>query len=136
MSITFYPSLEDSASSRTLNFSLADRVGLITEAAERFKAAVMDMPARPVLADDRELAPKDLPAAFNWGEISKLLKEVRELPEADDNNKRYKAEMLSKLAETYEILRAARMSKLEAVRLALVTEANQLKGGGAAPQVA
>ena len=136
MSVIFYPSVEDSASSRNLNYTLPDRIELLTGAAEKFKAAVMDRPARPVLSEDRPMAPKDLFAAFNWGEIAKILKEIRDLPEASPDNREYKATMLKKLAEIYELLRAARMSKLEAVRLALITEANQLKGGGSSPQVA
>lgn len=136
MSVKFYPSIEDAASSHNLNYSLEDRIELLSNAAEKFKAEVMDAPARPVLEDDREFAPKDIPVAFNWSEIAKMLVNVRDLPESDDKAKHYKAHMLKKLAEIYEVLRAARMSKLEAVRLALITEANQLKGDAKSPNVA
>ncbi len=37
--------------------------------------------------------------------------------------------LLTKHADVYEVLRGAKMSKLEAVRLALISEAAQLKGG-------
>ena len=43
-------------------------------------------------------------------------------------NKLAKADHLKKLAEVYEVLRAARMPKLEAVRLALMNESMQLRG--------
>ena len=136
MSVKFHPSLEDAAGSHNLNYSLEDRIELLASAAEKYKAEVMDMPARPVLEDDREFAPKDIPVAFNWGEMASMLVDVRDLPEGDEEARHHKSHMLKKLAEIYEVLRAARMSKLEAVRLALITEANQLKGDAKSPNVA
>ncbi len=52
-----------------------------------------------------------------------VLREVREMPEADRSARIAKADLLTKLAEIYEVLRAAKMPRLEAVRIALMSEA-------------
>jgi hypothetical protein len=54
------------------------------------------------------------------------------LPEHNQASRLTKAGYLAKLAEVYEVLRGAKMPKLEAVRLALINEANQLKSASAA----
>jgi hypothetical protein len=125
MPITFYPHLEDSQRG-----SLEDRIEILMEAAERYKAVVLDdrskqSPAEPPDPNYR-MAPHDIVAAFNWDEIANVLRTIRELPEATRIDKERKAVLLVKLAEVYESLRAAKMSKLEAVRLALISEAKQL----------
>lgn len=127
MPITFYPHEDDLETS-----SLPDKLEVLTEAAERFKAVVLDTATPPVKTADtdttkRRVSPRDLTASYNWDELSKLLRNIREMPEANAANKLKKAEHLAKLAEIYEVLRGAKMAKLEAVRLALVNEANQLK---------
>ena len=124
MPITFYPHLEDAEKG-----SLEERIELLMEGAERFKAVVLDESNKPPVTDaSKRLTPRDQNAAYNWEEIARVLRGVRELPEGSKPDKLKKAEMLTKLAEVYEVLRGAKMSKLEAVRLALISESNQLRG--------
>lgn len=127
MALTFYPSSEDAQKG-----SLEERVELLMEAAERYKAIILDAAAAKSETGEavpkRGAVPREQTAAYNWEEIARVLREIRELPEGAKMDKRKKAELLGKLAEVYEVLRAAKMSKLEAVRLALISEANQLKG--------
>lgn len=136
MPLTFYPHPDDAQKG-----SLQDRVDVMMEAAERYKAFVLDEAAKPAATPDesngngngKRLRPIDLTAVYNWEEISLLLREVREMSEASDVEKRKKADLLRKLAEVYEVLREAKMPKLEAVRVSLISEANQLSGGSATP---
>lgn len=123
MALTFYPHDED------LNTgTLKDKLEIVMEAAERYKAAVLDAGTTIVVdARTKKIVPKDLKIAFNWQEIAKILREIREMPENNTANKAAKADRLHRLAEVYEVLRGAKMPKLEAVRLALVNEAEQLK---------
>ncbi len=72
--------------------------------------------------------PREMMYSYDWDELAKLLREIRDFPENSTTNRQSKAENLTKLAEIYEVLRGAKMAKLEAVRLALVNEAGQLKG--------
>jgi hypothetical protein len=129
MPLTFYPHDEDVAVG-----GIPERLEILLEGAERYKASVLD-PSTFALeeGDDgkRALTPKDLRVAFNWQEITKILREIRELTEANQSGKATKADRLMRLSEIYEILRGAKMPKLEAVRLALIGEANQLRSGGA-----
>jgi hypothetical protein len=126
MTLTFYPHPDD-----TQKGTLDDRIEVLMDAAERFKAVVLEdkvfMPGEN--DENKRVAPRDQLAAFNWEEISRVLREVRELTESNATDKAKKSKLLSKLAEVYEVLRAAKMSKLEAVRLALMNEAAQLRGG-------
>lgn len=127
MSLTFYP---DDLQKDTL--SLEEQIEILLDAAERYKAVILDSkPAKPIEPGDMSklLVPRDIVAAFNWEEIAHVLRGIRELPEMDKPEKFKKAELLTKLAEVYEILRAAKLVKLEAVRIALITEANHLRGG-------
>lgn len=129
MPLTFYPYADD------IRGSLRERIEILMEAAERYKAVVLET-AAPTKEDAQEphsqkrTIPRDQTAAFNWEEIARVFREIRELPESTKEDKLAKASLLTKLAEVYEVLRAAKMSKLEAVRLALINEANQLRGGG------
>lgn len=127
MALTFYPHTED-----TEKGSLKERIDVIADAAERYKAVVLDNAAKALEPDvevKKILLPRDQSVAFNWEAMARVLRETRELTEISNADKLKKAEMLTKLAEVYEVLRAAKMPKLEAVRLALVNEVNQLKGG-------
>ncbi|GEM_PF-1050892 len=149
MALTFYPHTDD-----TQKGSLEQRIDILMDAAERYKAVVLDLKnndlsakenkekereregvAKPELrmVDDngsKRVVPRDQQASYNWEEIARVLREIRELPEASKVDRTTKAGFLTKLAEVYEILRAAKMAKLEAVRLALMGEANQLQGSG------
>lgn len=136
MPITFYPHEDDLDTS-----SLVEKLETLMEAAERYKAVVLDAAAKAVeaaaanpSAPKKRIAPRDLTYCFSWNEIAKVLREIRDLPEANQGNKLTKAQHLTKLAEIYEVLRAAKMAKLEAVRLALMNEAAQLRSS--ASQVA
>lgn len=124
MAIAFYPHLED-----TETGSLDERIDILMAAAEKYKAAVLDTekPALPA-EEANKLAPRDLQTAYHWDAIAFVLSEIRALPEAAKAHKIRKGQLLAKLAEIYEVLRAAKMPKLEAVRLALVNEKQQLIG--------
>lgn len=131
MTLTFYPSIDDAQKG-----GYEDRIELLMSAAERYKAAVLDVVAKPGMAaadssngHSKRAVPRDLEHAFNWDEIAIVLREVRDMPEGSKIDKKLKASFLLKLADVYEVLRGAKMSKLEAVRLALINESNQLLGG-------
>lgn len=124
MPLTFYPHPDD-AQKGTLN----ERVEVLMEAAERYKALVLDPSKTEGEQISKVQIPREQVAAYNWEEIARVLREVRELPEGSKGDKSKKADLITKLAEVYEVLRGAKMSKLEAVRLALIAEATQLKGG-------
>lgn len=124
MPLIFYPHEDDLDSS-----SLQERLDILMDAAERYKAIMLDLAAKagPGMDSLKRNIPKDIAHSYNWEEISKILREIREMPESSSNQKTIKAEKLTKLADIYEVLRGAKMPKLEAVRLALINEANQLK---------
>lgn len=123
MPLTFYPHAED-----TQRGTLREQIDLLMDGAERYRVAVQDLSTKP---DDpsRRMAPKDMQAAFNWEAIAAVLRDIRDMPESNKDERMKKAELLNKLAEVYEVLRSAKMSKLEAVRLALIGEANHLQSG-------
>lgn len=130
MAIMFYPHEEDMDSS-----ALPARLELLMTGAERYKSIVLETAAKSaaVAVDPaKRSVPRELTYAYNWQELSKLLRELREMPEQNPVSRLTKANHLAKLAEIYEILRGAKMPKLEAVRLALINEANQLKASSAA----
>lgn len=128
MPLVFYPFSEDAAAG-----ALHEKIEQLMEAAERYKAVVLESTTKtPGTQEVKHSAPKDIVYSFNWDMIASVLREIREMPEGSKENRAVKAESLTKLSEIYELLRAARMSKLEAVRLALMSEANQLKGGSSA----
>lgn len=126
MPISFYPYEEDLK--KDINSSIDDKIELLLEAAERYKAVVMDVKKAVAAENKQGSIPGDLKVAYNWDGLAQVLREVRQMNEGSSNDKRLKSERLMKLAEVYEVLRAAKMQKLEAVRLALVNEANQLRG--------
>jgi hypothetical protein len=123
MPMIFYPHLEDSQQG-----SLETRIETLMEGAERYKAIVLDESAKVAMDSNKRLIPKDQVAAYNWEEISQVLRAIRDLTEINKPEKQRKGNLLAKLADVYEVLRGAKMSKLEAVRLALMNEANQLRG--------
>lgn len=126
MALIFYPHSDDAQKG-----SLTERIDVLMEAAERYKAVVLDTTRQVNLVDtpeNRRAVPRDLVAAYNWEEVTRVLREIRELPEVNTPDKLTKGNLLAKLAEVYEVLRAAKMAKLEAVRLALISEANHLRG--------
>lgn len=127
MALTFYPHSDDLQKG-----SLGEKIDILMEAAERYKAIILETISTPEVSNEyKRMMPRDQKAAYNWEEIARTLHEIRELSEANKIDKVKKGNLLAKLAEVYEVLRAAKMSKLEAVRLALISEANQLRGGGA-----
>ena len=128
MALIFYPHEEDLDSA-----TLDERLDVLMDAAERYKAAILDAAAKAVAVPDptKRNSPKDILIAFNWEELSKVLREIRELPEGTSIHKSVKGAKLKTLANVYEVLRGAKMPKLEAVRIALANEANQLGAGAA-----
>jgi hypothetical protein len=133
MALTFYPHTDDAQKG-----SLEERIDILMEAADRYKAVVLDVSTKAEVIMEagvqKRMVPRDLQVAYNWEEIARILREIRELPEMNKADKLKKGNLLFKLSEVYEVLRAAKMAKLEAVRLALMGEATQLRGG--ASQVA
>lgn len=124
MPMMFYPHTEDAKRG-----SIREQIDMLMDAAERYRVAIQDLSSKPESVTGKRLAPKDMAAAYNWEAIASVLRDIREMPEASKDDRVKKAEMLTKLAEIYEVLRSAKMSKLEAVRLALIGEANHLQGG-------
>jgi len=132
MAIRFYPHDEDMSSG-----SVRDKLDVLLDSAERYKAAMLDAGAKPIDVDVRKrISPREFAFSYNWQELAKILHEIRDMQEISPNTKSLKAEMLTKLAEIYEVLRGAKMPKLEAVRLALLNEAGQLRGSNGSTQVA
>lgn len=129
MSLVFYPQVIEGATLGTLD----EQIELLLESAQRYKAVVLDT-ASKAEAQHAKIppAPKDVAISFNWELIASVLRAVREMPESKGDERVAKADKLLKLAEIYEILRSAKMARLEAVRLALASEAAQLKGGSTA----
>lgn len=124
MPLTFYPYSDDLQKG-----TIEERIDILMEAAERYKAVVLETTNVKVEVDPkRRSVPREMTAAFNWDEIARVFREIRDLPEISKFDKTKKADLLTKLSEVYEVLRAAKMSKLEAVRLALINEAAQLRG--------
>ena len=129
MALNFYPH-SDNIDKGTL----LQRIEVLLDAAERYKAIVLEVTSAKVETTDdegrpRRMIPRDLTAAFSWEEIARVLRSIRDMQESTKSDRALKAELLTSLAEIYEVLRGAKMSKLEAVRLALISEANQLRGG-------
>jgi len=127
MPISFYPYEEDLK--KDVNMQLEDKIEILLEAAERYKAIILDVSQLATETNGKlGNVPADLKVAYNWDGLAQVLREVRQMIEATPNDKRMKGERFMKLAEVYEVLRAAKMQKLEAVRIALVNEANSLRG--------
>jgi len=125
MTITFYPHPDD-----TQKGTIDERVEVLMDAAERYRTIVLDAKREQDVTLERKISlPKDQAVAIHWDEVAQVLREIRELPEGNKEERIRKSGLLVKLAEIYEVLRAAKMPKLEAVRLALVSEANALGGG-------
>lgn len=123
MPLTFYPHPDD-----TQKGTVDERVEVLMDSAERYRAVVLEV-AKQETAMKKIGLPKDQLAAYHWDEIAQVLREIRELPEGNKEERARKALLLGKLAEIYEVLRSAKMPKLEAVRLALISEAGHLGGG-------
>lgn len=122
--LIFYPKHGELLSSST-----KDKLDVLLTAAEQYKAVILDPQKKDINDPTKRQVPREMAYSYNWDELAKLLREIRDFPENSPANRISKAENLTKLAEIYEVLRGAKMAKLEAVRLALVNEANQLKGG-------
>jgi hypothetical protein len=123
MAVIFYPHDED------INVgSIKERLQVLFDAAERYKAAILDVGSTGHSDETRkQMTPREIKVAFNWEEIAKIFREIRELPESSPSSKTTKGDHLTKLAEIYEVLRSAKMPKLEAVRIALLNEARHLR---------
>lgn len=122
MAILFYPYEEDVEGS-----SLPAKLELLMAGAERYKAVILETGGEMSADSGKQMSPRQLRHVYNWQELAKVLREIREIPEQNKASKLTKAGYLIKLAEVYEVLRGAKMPKLEAVRLALANEASQLK---------
>lgn len=127
MSLVFYPQVIEGASLGTID----EQIELLLEGAQRYKAVILDTSAKEGQVKAIN-APKDVAVSYNWDLVAAVLREVREMPEGKREDRTTKADRLMKLAEIYEILRSAKMARLEAVRLALTSEAGHLRGGSSA----
>jgi len=127
MTIMFYPH-EDELITGTVD----QKLEALLEAAQRYKALVLETSIRmtDVPEEKKPVSPRDITRSYNWEEIARLLRQIRELPENTPAAKLQKSAKFKKLSEVYEVLRAAKMPKLEAVRIALMNECNQLASGG------
>jgi hypothetical protein len=127
MTVMFYPH-EDELTTSTID----QKLEVLLEAAERYKAVVLETVAKVAESSSKtkRFCPRDIVYAYNWEEIAKLLHQIRDLTETNPAAKLVKSTKLKKLAEIYEVLRAAKMPKLEAVRIALMNESGQLASGG------
>jgi hypothetical protein len=132
MALIFYPHQEDI----NHNISISEKLDILLDSAQRYKSIMMDSSTKTTEASLGEIkncpTPREMEHVFNWDEIAKILNELRNLPENTPTAKIKKGDYLAKLAEVYEVLRGAKMPKLKAVCLALMSEASQLKGGNAA----
>lgn len=128
MAVTFYPQDDELDSA-----SVDQKLEIFLGSAERYKAAVLDTSIKYGGAASGTVkggaVPRDIPVSYNWDHLAGCLRQIRELPEGVPSDRLAKAMKLEKLAGIYEVLRGARMPKLEAVRLALVNEMTQLRGG-------
>ncbi len=122
MTLTFYPHTDD-----LTRGTLKEKIEVMMDAAERYRVAIQDIAAKEA-GSAKTMSPKDLQASYNWEQAAIILHRVRDLPESNKDERQIKADLLTKLSEVYEVLRSAKMSKLEAVRLALIGEAKQLQG--------
>lgn len=124
MPVAFYPQDDDVQSG-----TLQERLEILMEAAERYKSTILDVSVAKAAesTEKKRITPRDIKSAFNWQEIARILREIRELPEINPSNKAAKADRLTRLADVYEVLRSAKMPKLEAVRVALMSEATQIR---------
>ncbi len=124
MSVIFYPHQDELASS-----TMEQKLEVLMESAERYKAVVLEMTKAPELTESSEkkrMTPREITHAFNWEELAKLLRQIRELPDSTAATKLVKAQRIKKLADVYEVLRGAKMPKLETIRLSLMNELKQL----------
>jgi len=127
MALVFLPQDDELEASQ-----LSQKLEVWLEASERYKALILDASIKSVDAANKRIAPRDMVYSINWNGLSKLMRQIRELPEGSPSGKVLKAGALTKLADIYEVLRGAKMPKLEAVRIALANEAKQLTGGSQA----
>ncbi len=127
MTVTFYPHEDELTTSTT-----DQKLEVLLESAQRYKALVLDSGIQMTegATEKKRISPRDMTHAYNWEEIATVLREIRDLPEGNPSARLNKSEKLKKLAEIYEVLRAAKMPKLEAVRIALMNESKQLASEG------
>lgn len=116
MTLKFYPAHDE------IRGSLEDKVILLMQAAKNFKKVANENEIKPIV-------PRELNAAYNWQGAARVIAEIRDLPENVLTEKQYKCKLLLELADVYLILSEAKMAKLEAVRLALIGEANIITRG-------
>ena len=69
MPLNFYPHTEDLESG-----SLQEKLALLMDAAERYKAIVLETTVKPSEENNkRRQSPRDLTVSYNWNEISRVL---------------------------------------------------------------
>ncbi|HVE45105.1 MAG TPA: hypothetical protein VNC84_08280 [Gammaproteobacteria bacterium] len=122
--LVFYPSPEDCGYG-----TLQERLSIVSNAAEQYRSAVLGGSLVPGATAEppKYETPREQTVAFNWETIACLYREIHALTEATYSDKQEKADLLMQLSETYEVLRAAKMPRLEKISSVLAAEANQLK---------
>lgn len=122
MSLVFHPT-----SNKLNQGTLEERLDCLKKGASEFKEITNNTMPELLQKNHHARVPREQICAFNWDAIAKLLREIRALSENLTSEKEKKAKLLLMLAEIYAILRDARMNKLEAVHVALKSEAMQLQ---------
>src|SRR5689334_11095284 len=107
--LIFYPKHGELSSSNT-----KDKLDALLTAAEQYKAIILDPQKKDINDPSKRQVPREMGYSYNWDELAKMLREIRDFPENSSQNRLSKAENLLKLAEVYEVLRGAKMAKLEA----------------------
>src|SRR5690242_1371623 len=102
MPINFYPYEDDLK--KDAGTPLDEKIEILLEGAERYKATVMDAANAAVAESKLGAVPADIKVAYNWDGLAQILREVRQMGEGSPNDKRIKSERLLKLAEVYEVL--------------------------------
>ncbi len=116
MAISFMPK------SDACKGDLTQRLALIMDAALQYKTLMGQA------EESLKKTPGDIKISFNWVLMGKLFKEIQELPENSAESKFVKVKQIKRLIDVYEVLRQAKMAKLESVKTLLLSEIRQLEG--------
>ena len=99
MPLVFYPHADD-----TQKGSLEERIEVLMEGAERYKAAVLDVAAPAAVTEEtakKRMTPREQAVAYNWEEVARVLREIRDLPEATIPNKARKDRKSTRLNSSH-----------------------------------
>jgi len=110
----FYPAEGDISSG-----DLTERIEEMLGSAQQFRAVILDKTHSSTAATTTGFflkfnvkKPCDIEEAFNWDELSRLLREIKELDELSQEHKTEKVQHLNQMVEIYEVLKGAKKPKL------------------------